>query len=342
MPNNITTVFNLLDKAKGQLEDLGKTFDSLSKTALQFNGEVARVLPLHAKKNIEIVSSMLKGKDQNAVLNLKDWMDSLPTGQWREKELDISGDEGENSVTDDGIDVTPDTSNGPQSAVLQDSILDKYLKRSPKLQEKEHKLKLELTFDDDYIGNDIDPQEVVEEDNASSYAYDDLDDENEYVDEDEYPDDEAIDWQGLAGDEEEDDAGLNFKNIIKNGEIGAGDDDLLGEMGAFSVKKDIPVEPMSRQPYRAATLDNSDGFAPEEAPFDDEEPEDHLGNFDGSGDDFAEEENEDLFTGAPKAGPRASMNSAPKQTLAGSAPVSWKSLVKADDDIAFGKIAGAN
>lgn len=338
MPNNISNVFTLLEKAEGQIEDAVATLDNLSKTALQFNGEVSRVIPLHMQKNIEILTKLLIGRDQNALANVKEWIDSIPTGQWREKRREI-GEEFDYAVTDDGVDVTPDTSSGPQSAVLQDSILDKYLKRSPKLQEKEHRLKLELTFDDDVIGNDIDLQDVAEEDNASAYSLDDLDDENEYIDDE---DDSPVDWQGLAGDDgdEEDPAGLSFKSILNNGEIGAGDDDLLGEMGAFNAKNDIPVEPMQRQPYRAASLDNSDSFVPEN---DDSEPEDNLGDFDGSGDDFSmDDDGEDMFTGAPKSGPQAIKAPAPKQTLAGSAPVNWKSLVKADDDISFGKIAGAN
>ena len=122
------------------LIDLINELDNLRKESASYNGEIARVCPSTLQAQIDILVGMFRQLQMNAkttetaLLNLVNFVDRLPNGEFRKKLIDDS-DEGEDGGPElnDGIlpqqtiDTTPDVSAGPQSAVLNNSPLPESL-----------------------------------------------------------------------------------------------------------------------------------------------------------------------------------------------------------------------
>ena len=117
------------------LIDLINELDNLRKESASYNGEIARVCPSTLQAQIDTLVGMFRQLQMNAkttetaLLNLVNFVDRLPNGEFRKKLIDDS-DEGEDGGPElnDGIlpqqtiDTTPDVSAGPQSAVLNNNI----------------------------------------------------------------------------------------------------------------------------------------------------------------------------------------------------------------------------
>ena len=128
------------------LIDLINELDNLRKESASYNGEIARVCPTTLQSQIDVLVGIFRQLQMNAkttetaLLNLVNFVDRLPNGEFRKKLIDDS-DEGEDGGPDlnDGIlpqqtiDTTPDVSAGPQSAVLDNNSysesLSDYYKR---------------------------------------------------------------------------------------------------------------------------------------------------------------------------------------------------------------------
>ena len=122
------------------LIDLINELDNLRKESASYNGEIARVCPSTLQAQIDILVGMFRQLQMNAkttetaLLNLVNFVDRLPNGEFRKKLIDDS-DEGEDGGPElnDGIlpqqtiDTTPDVSAGPQSAVLNNNPLPESL-----------------------------------------------------------------------------------------------------------------------------------------------------------------------------------------------------------------------
>lgn len=122
------------------LIDLINELDNLRKESASYNGEIARVCPSTLQAQIDILVGMFRQLQmnakttENALINLVNFVDRLPNGEFRKKLIDDS-DEGEDGGPDlnDGIlpqqtiDTTPDVSAGPQSAVLDNNPLPESL-----------------------------------------------------------------------------------------------------------------------------------------------------------------------------------------------------------------------
>ena len=122
------------------LIDLINELDNLRKESASYNGEIARVCPSTLQAQIDILVGMFRQLQMNAkttetaLLNLVNFVDRLPNGEFRKKLIDDS-DEGEDGGPElnDGIlpqqtiDTTPDVSAGPQYAVSNNNPLPQSL-----------------------------------------------------------------------------------------------------------------------------------------------------------------------------------------------------------------------
>lgn len=372
MPSiNIDGLTKPLEDAQDHISKAINILDKHARDLRQYSGKVGEVVPLNIQSINEMLVQALGDPDSvdvastqggASIASLIAYLDSVPVKDLKSPapismgspKLNPKAMSGNNdTITDDGIDVTPDVSAGPKSAVqasLKDSVLDKYLKAArisegKKLAEKKHKLSLEVTLDDMEIGNDLEVS-YDDQDYSSEYAFDD-----EYDDEAEYDEglgsDGPLDWQGATTPEDEDTGAFSFKDIMDDPDLA--DDGDFGELGALSAKN-APVDPMrnvKREPV-AGPIDNSDGFSSD---YDD----DDLGiDFDDS-DDFQEEPFEEEPAPAPVAKPRQPAEAprytaAQKELLKKGIPVipmaskdmntDWKSLIKKDADVSLANIVG--
>ena len=112
------------------LIDLINELDNLRKESASYNGEIARVCPTTLQSQIDILVGIFRQLQMNAkttesaLLNLVNFVDRLPNGEFRKKLIDDSDEGDEGPDLNDGIlpqqtiDTTPDLTAGPQSAVL--------------------------------------------------------------------------------------------------------------------------------------------------------------------------------------------------------------------------------
>lgn len=322
MPTNIQGLFNTLSKAQDQIVNAIVTLDSLSKDLKQFDGEIATALPLRLKANIEKLTAIIEGPEDSSLANLSTFIRESPVSSFLDQGVVKKGKpvistssytEGDNEVSEEGIDVTPDTSNGPKSAVaamagsLNDSILNKYLKKGGS-NLKENVLSIDIALSDENVANDY--EEAYED---SNYASEYFDEDDEFVDEvsneDEVSDDDFSDWRStnkaFNPDEEK---SLDFESIVSNKDLVNIDDedtDLVGKLNSG----DIPYDDFSEliPNSNTAPVNNDDDFVGDVF--------DNLDGEEASDDTSVEDDSDEEYD--------------------------WRSLAKGGD-IDFGTISGAS
>ena len=155
------------------LIDLINELDNLRKESASYNGEIARVCPSTLQAQIDVLVGIFRQLQMNAkttetaLLNLVNFVDKLPNGEFRKKLIDDSDEEAEGPDLNDGIlppqsiDTTPDTSTGPQSAVLGNNpsyneSLSDYYKRDFNNGASFREARQNSAFSFDRISNDLD------------------------------------------------------------------------------------------------------------------------------------------------------------------------------------------
>jgi len=345
---NTDSLFNSLEKAQDFIFKTIDILDALSKDALQFNGELARVIPLNIKKDIEILDALVNGSDQSSLNQLMEYLNSVPLKDTRSQSIvsrgkptintDQGGDSGDVMTSDAGINTTPDLSTGPKSAVLADSILDKYLKQdsrskriseSNSLKEKQHKLSLELTFDDDAIGQDMDAEYSMDN-NAGEYSFDEVSDDDEYSDEF-YGEDSVEDWKSVSkANNPSEPKTLDFNDILENDDLISEDDDDTDLIGALNKQNLPPVDPMKRMVKR-----------PSSAPIDNTTIESFEGDDTyGVGDDFGPDPQPDFDDDDDGEGYDNGQSFEDEGTEESVGTSDWKSLIDSSDGLDFDLVSG--
>ena len=370
MPSiNVDGLTKPLEDAQDHISKAINILDKHARDLKQYGGKVGEVVPLNIQQINELLVQALGDPDNvdvagtqggATISGLLAYLDTIPVKDLKSPspismgspKLNPKARAGatDDTISDEGINVTPDTSTGPRSAVhasLQDSVLDKYLKgsrisESQKLAEKQHKLSLELTLDDGEIGNDL---EVTydDEDYSSEYSLDD-----EYDEDAEYDDaptgEEAMNWDDAVTPEDPREGAFSFDDIINDPDLA--EDGDFGELGALDAKK-TPVDPMrkaTRAPV-AGPIDNSDAFVSED------EDDDDLGIAFDDSDDFGEPVQEEPVQEEPiRTADPIRYTQGQKQLLDKGLPVipkptknmttDWKSLIKRDADVSLSNIAG--
>lgn len=381
MPNiNTDGLTDPLVKAQSHIIEAIGILDDHAKSLKQFDGVIAETMPLNIKSAIEKLLDIVgdptnaetgvdtsQGQNLDSLSKMIAFLGDIPVKALSKKGPIVQGAptinraamaKEINTVSDDGVDVTPHTDGGPKSAVaasLQDSVLDKYLKRAPKLaeseklKEKQHILSLDITLDDDGIGNDV-AVAYDEGDHASEYlGSDEYDDEQEYVDDSAEADPDS--WKSVsARNARPEDKAFSFDDIMEDPDLANGDDDDLG-LDAFNLNS-VPKELMQRRQPVAAPIDNVDDFDV------DGDEDDGLGDTFGEGldDDTtyidASSETEAPEIETPEVTPVETQKytAGQKQMMAKGLPVipkatanmnrDWRTLVKNDPDVSFGAVAG--
>lgn len=132
------------------LIDLINELDNLKKECSGYNGEVARVCPPRLMGEISKLVTIFKSlkstamASEKALYELSNFVDSIPSGEFRKKFIDdtdvedagpdlnpgLLGDTAESGILpEQSINTTPDTSAGAQSAVLANESLGDYYRR---------------------------------------------------------------------------------------------------------------------------------------------------------------------------------------------------------------------
>lgn len=124
-------LFTPLLKMQDSVISLMESAEELSKSAVQYNGEIARVLPLNLKSFIDKLAALLEG-NQDSLGGMIVFLDNIPIGDVRDKPINARSLQTQStrpSTPAPSISTAPDTSQGPQSAVLKESTdLSRYYK----------------------------------------------------------------------------------------------------------------------------------------------------------------------------------------------------------------------
>lgn len=166
MALDVNRLLDELDDARESTLALIDKFKKIADTAQLFDGVIAETIPLNIKKDIEIISNLSEGEEQNSLTKLTELVENIPIGQVRSRKavkatLDLQGTKvaGTESTVDQ-IDTTPNTEVGNQSAIAaetaqaeptRESALSAYLKQG-KLEEQKAR----------YIANTINLGQTLE------------------------------------------------------------------------------------------------------------------------------------------------------------------------------------
>lgn len=163
MAVNPDQLWTTLDKIEQKLLSIVDDFDAVSQSALAFNGDIAKVLPVQLNASADAVLELVNGNEQNSIKNLKEYIDNIPLGDLRTKSAGEAIRAGQANAPVAGnaptapaanVDLAPRT-NAPQSAIVaNESInLDDY-KKKPALKEAA-KLNENHEFSFDAIADEV-------------------------------------------------------------------------------------------------------------------------------------------------------------------------------------------
>lgn len=123
MSLDINRLLDQLDDARDATLNLIDKFKKISDFARDFEGTIASTVPAQIQRDIEIITNLTDGKEQNSLSSLIELIENVPVGQVRtHKAIRTTLDPSATSVVGaEGINTTPNVSNGVQSAVAAEN-----------------------------------------------------------------------------------------------------------------------------------------------------------------------------------------------------------------------------
>jgi len=124
---DINKLFGALTKTQEQILGAIDQLNTISKEAIGFGGDIARVVPQNLKVSMDQLKEIVNGSGQSSLESIIQYLDNVPVSALRKQSLvkTTINDEGidqSSSSVEAAINTTPNTSAGAQSAIARESF----------------------------------------------------------------------------------------------------------------------------------------------------------------------------------------------------------------------------